>query len=134
MTSISLDFSNIRAFTAAYAKKKLMKILKGNLCISYQQWDLNRLLTILVTHQENSKLYTTYSEFKTFTFQRMLKETEKITGYWPGILTYRDLDMMIKLWFWKKVEKRYGYKAQSFYKISSFRLTTKNKTYSREIN
>lgn len=60
MTSISSDFSNTRAFTAIHDKKKLIKILKDNLCISHQQWDPNRLLAILVTHQENSKLHTAY--------------------------------------------------------------------------
>ena len=36
--------------TTTHAKKKLIKILKGNLCIPFQQWGLDKLLATLITH------------------------------------------------------------------------------------
>lgn len=57
----------------------------------------------------------------------MMKETEKKTDYWPDVLTRKDLDMMIKLRFWKKVEKHYDQEVQSFYKTPSFKLATESK-------
>lgn len=46
--------------TTAHARIKLIKILKGNLCIPRQRWSLNRLLAILVMHQKDPMLRTFY--------------------------------------------------------------------------
>ena len=54
--------------TTMHAEKKLIKILKGDLYIPHQQWDLDRLLAILVTHQKDPKLCTAYGQFKNFAY------------------------------------------------------------------
>lgn len=64
----------------------------------------------------------------------MMKETEKKTGCWPGVLTQKDLDIIINLYFRKEVEKRYGQEVQSFCKTPSFGLATESKSCPREID
>lgn len=64
----------------------------------------------------------------------MMKEIKKKTGCWPGVLIQRDFKIMIKLRFWKEIEKCYGQEVQSLCKISLFKLATENKSCPREID
>lgn len=54
--------------TTAHAKKKLVKILKGDLCIPRQRWGLDRLLATLVIPRKDPKLRTAYRKFRTFAY------------------------------------------------------------------
>lgn len=56
----------------------------------------------------------------------MIRKTNKKTGSWPGVITRKDFDLMIKLCLCKEVEKRYAQEIQSLYKTPSFGLTMKN--------
>lgn len=95
---------------------------------------MDRLLATLVTHRKDPMLRTAYRQFKTFAYQAMMKETDKKTGCWPGILMRKDLDLMIKLRFRKEVEKRYGQEIQSLCRTPSFGLATKSKSCPGEID
>lgn len=95
---------------------------------------MDRLLATLVTHRKDPMLRTAYRQFKTFAYQAMMKETDKKTGCWPGILMRKDLDLMIKLRFRKEVEKRYGQEIQSLCRTPSFGLATKSKSWPGEID
>lgn len=56
----------------------------------------------------------------------MIRETDKKTGSWPGVITCKDFDLMIELCLCKEVEKRYAQDIQSICKIPSFGLAIKN--------
>lgn len=49
----------------------------------------------------------TYWQFKNFAYQTMMKETDKETGSWPGVLFQKDFDMIIKLCLQREIKKRY---------------------------
>lgn len=56
----------------------------------------------------------------------MIRETDKKTWSWPGIITHKNFDLMIKLRLCKKVEKQYVWEIQFLCRIPSFGLAIKN--------
>lgn len=83
---------------------------------------------------KNPLFHIAYCKFKIFTYQKMLKITNKKTGYWPGIFMRKNLDLIIKLCFQKEVEKRYSRKVQLLYRTTLFGLATKSQSYPQKID
>lgn len=50
----------------------------------------------------------------------MMVETDKSTGCWPGVLTRKDYDMMIKLRLQSEIHQRYGQEIQALCKTQAF--------------
>ena len=55
----------------------------------------------------------------------MMTESEH-GGQWPGSLTRKDCNLMIRLRFRREIEKRYGYKVEKLCKSSEFELANRN--------
>lgn len=64
----------------------------------------------------------------------MMKETDKETGSWPGVLSRKDFDMIIKLRLRREIEKRYAHEVQSLCRIPSFGLAPKSTSTLGEID
>ena len=52
--------------------------------------------------------------------------SEDADGQWPGFLTKKDCNLIIRLCFRKKIEQRYSYKVQKLCKTSGFGLIKSN--------
>lgn len=120
--------------STTHAKQKLVRILRGNICIPRQRWGLDKILKTLVIHRKDPQLRTAYRQFRTFAYQTMMKETDKEIGCWPGVLTRKDFDIMIKLRLRKELEKRYGQEIQTLCKTPSFGLATDSKSCPGEVD
>ena len=67
----------IDASSSSYAKKKLVKILAGDLPIPKQQWSLHRILATFVHYRKDQRLYSAFCQFCHFAYQTMMTESER---------------------------------------------------------
>lgn len=129
---------SIRASAAisstTHAKQKLVRILRGDIYIPRQRWELDKILKTLVIHRKDPQLRTAYRQFRTFAYQTMMKETDKEIRCWPSVLTQKDFDIMIKLRLQKELEKRYGQEIQTLCKTPSFGLATDSESFPGEVD
>ncbi len=56
----------------------------------------------------------------------MMTESEDEDGQWPGSLTKKDCNLMIRLRFRKEMEQQYGHEVQKLYKTPGFGLIKSN--------
>lgn len=63
-----------------------------------------------------------------------MKEIDKKTRCWPSVIIQKNFDTIIKIYFQKKLKKRYSQEVQSFYKTPSFGLATQSTSSFKEIN
>lgn len=56
----------------------------------------------------------------------MITESDNADGRWPGSLTKKDCNLIIRLRFRKEMEQRYDHKVQKLYRTSGFGLVKSN--------
>lgn len=56
----------------------------------------------------------------------MMTESKDEDGQWPGFLTKKDYNSMIRLWFRKEMEQQYSHNVQKLYKTPGFGLIKSN--------
>lgn len=106
-----------------HAREKLVKILNGETVIPKQRWAIDKIFTTLTYHQKDKRLQSLYPRFKTFVFNTLLKESDKLSTQLPDALTRKDQDLIIKLQAKCKLEKHYGQEVQSLCRTLCFGAT-----------
>ena len=74
---------------------------------------------MLVFHRNNLYLCPTFCQFQSFAFQTMLTKSER-EGCWPDFWTYKNCNLMIRLYFRREIESRYSNEVQKLCKSSGF--------------
>ena len=101
------------------AKEKLIRILAGDVTIPKQRWSLRRILATLVYHRKDPRLCSAFRQFSQFAYQTIMTESEPKMR-WPGSLSKKDCNLIIRLRFRREMEKRYNREVQALYKTSGF--------------
>ena len=114
----------MKSCNSTYAIEKLIRILNGQVYIPQQHWGINRIFATLVAHRNEPRLSIAYWKFKQLSYQTMLIETDKSSGRWPGALTRKDIDLILKLRLQDEIQKRYGKEVQTLCKTSAFGIVT----------
>lgn len=100
----SQAFSWIDTDNTSHAKEKLIKILAEEVLIPKQRWILCKMLATLVYHRKDPRLRSAFRQFQSFAYQTIMTESEH-GGRWPGFLTQKDCNLMIRLCFRQEIEK-----------------------------
>ncbi len=103
-----------------HARKKLIRILNGEVVVPKQQWDIDKILTTLTYHRKDKRLQSSYQRFKRFAFNTLLKKSDKSSGQLLGALTRKDWNFIIKLRAKSELEKRYCQEVQSLCRTPCF--------------
>lgn len=101
------------------AKKKLIRILAGEVPIPKQRWSFRRILATFVYHRKDQRLRSPFRQFCQFAYQTMMTES-KPNGRWPASLSKKDCNLIIRLRFRREMGKRYGREVQTLCKRSGF--------------
>ena len=109
-----------------YAKEKLIRILAGDVLIPKQRWDLCKILATLIYYQKDPCLCSAFCQFCSFTVQTLMTKSE-YEVYWPGSLTCKDCNIMIRLCFGREMEKKYTHEVQKLCKTFEFGRVNKSR-------
>lgn len=93
--------------------------MKGKAYIPQQRWSLRKILATLVHHRKHPALRVAYRHFRSFAYQTMMIETGK-KGRWPGALSKKDFDSMIKHRLNTEFAKRCNKEVQNLCRTASF--------------
>lgn len=81
---------------------------------------------MLMYHQKDKRLCSAFCQFKVFAYQTMMTKSKDEDSRWPGFLTKKDCNLMIRLWFKKEIEQQYDHKVQKLCKTPGFGLMKSN--------
>lgn len=97
-----------------YAREKLVGILNGDIPVPKQRWCMSKILATLTYHQKDPRLHLPYRQFKHFSYQTLLEESEPGSEQFPKALSRKDWNIIIELRAKAELEKRYVRKSNSY--------------------
>lgn len=85
-----------------------------------QRWGMSKILATLTYHQKDPRLHLPYRQFKHFSYQTLLEESEPGSEQFPKALSRKDWNIIIELRAKAEIEKRYRQEIQQLCRTPSF--------------